>query len=56
MKKIAKSIKFSEITDAIIERLRIVKGTNRKKSYNLVVEELIEKSPSFVKQLKKNTE
>lgn len=54
MNRIAKSIKISTIANDIIEQLRIVPGTKRLKSYNSIIEELIEKSPDFIKQLKKN--
>ncbi len=53
--RVAKSIKLSAIADSIIEKLRVIPQTNRKKSYNSVIEELIEKSPAFKKALRNFT-
>lgn len=50
--RIAKSIKLSKTADTVIEKLREIPRTNRKLSYNSVVEELIENSPKFKRKLK----
>ncbi len=51
--KIARSIRIETITDQVIEKLRVLKNTERLKSYNSVVEDLIEQSPEFIKMVKK---
>ena len=50
--RVAKSLKISGTADDVINRLRIVPGTQRKKSWNSVAEDLIENSPEFIKELK----
>ena len=50
--RIAKSIKLSKTADTVIEKLREIPRTNRKLSYNSVVEDLVENSPKFKRILK----